>query len=109
MKFAETAILSTQTPLLPQRQTDGVTGKQADITDKIHEKAKEFESVFIAESLKHAKIGMPKDPEIGGSLITDTFDSFMNRALADNIMDQGGFGLAKHISDSLLSNYKIPQ
>ena len=76
---------------------------------KIHEKAKEFESVFIAESLKQAKIGMPKDPEIGGSLITDTFDSFMNRALADNIMDQGGFGLAKHISESLLNTYKIPQ
>ena len=109
MKFAETAILSTQSPSLPIQQTGDAGAKNHDLAKKIHEKAKEFESIFIAESLKHANIGMPKDPEIGGSLITDTFDSFMNRALADSIMDQGGFGLAEHISKSLLSNYKIPK
>lgn len=108
MKFAETAILNTQTPSLPTKQIDESRAKNSDLSNKIHEKAKEFESIFIAESLKHAKIGMPKDPEIGGSLVTDTFDSFMNRALADSIMEQGGFGLAEHISESLLSSYKIP-
>lgn len=109
MKFAETAPLTTQTASLPLNITKPPMAQSDKVADKIHEKAKEFESVFIAESLKHAKIGMPKDPEIGGSLITDTFDSFMNRALADSIMDQGGFGLAKHISDSLKNYTKIPQ
>ena len=70
--------------------------------EKILDKAKEFEAVFIAESLKFAHIGMPKGEEGSDTLITDTFDGFMGRALADNIMSQGGFGLAEQIAKSLL-------
>ena len=108
MKFAETAILQANNMHLDHTNVLNKSVSSQSIKSKIEEKAKEFESVFIAESLKHANIGMPKDPEIGGSLITDTFDSFMNRALADSIMEQGGFGLAKHITESLIHSYQKP-
>ncbi|MEM6603755.1 MAG: hypothetical protein AAF621_06865 [Pseudomonadota bacterium] len=85
---------------LPQKLQDKNAWKE----EQIDKKSKEFEAVFIAESLKHAKIGMPKDSELQGTLVTDTFDSFMTRALADSIVEQGGFGLAEHIKKSLLPN-----
>ena len=72
---------------------------------KIIEKSKEFESVFIAETLKFAKIGgMPKSNG-GDTLVTDTFDGFMNKALAEGIVKQGGFGLADSIAKNLLEQH----
>lgn len=92
--------LSVRTPFLGHSTLD--TNHFSKDQDKaIENKAKEFESVFISESLKHAEIGMPKDPLIQNSLITDTFDGFMTRALADQIVEQGGFGLSEHIEAAL--------
>lgn len=87
----------------PASQKAGID-KDAQIDKKILEKAQEFESVFIAESLKQAHIsGMPKSSG-GDTLITDTFDSFMNKAIADGIVKKGGFGIAEHIAKALIQN-----
>lgn len=91
-------VISPVTPTLEAQPLSPEAVKQ----EKIRDKAKEFEAVFIAESLKFAHIGMPKGEEGSDTLITDTFDGFMSRALADNIMGQGGFGLAEQIVKSLL-------
>lgn len=64
-------------------------------------KAKEFEEVFIADFLKNAKIGMADSSLVSDTKITDTFSTFMNKALAEIIVSQGGFGLTEHITNSL--------
>jgi Rod binding domain-containing protein len=70
----------------------------------IEQKAKELEEIFIADSLKHAKIGMPENEFGIDNKITDTFSSFMNKALAEIIVKQGGFGLTNHITESLIQS-----
>jgi Rod binding domain-containing protein len=68
----------------------------------IEAKAKEFEEIFIADSLKNAKIGMADSSLVSDTKITDTFSTFMNKALAETIVSQGGFGLTEHITNALI-------
>jgi|GEM_PF-5677259 len=76
---------------------DGVSSQE-----HIEQKAREFEEIFIADSLKHAKIGMMDSSLVSDKKITDTFSSFMNKALAETIVSQGGFGLTKQITQALI-------
>ena len=76
---------------------DGISSPEV-----IKAKAREFEEIFIADSLKNAKIGMTDSSLVGDTKITDTFSTFMNKALAEIIVSQGGFGLTEHITQSLL-------
>lgn len=82
---------------------DGVSSPEI-----IKAKAQEFEEIFIADSLKNAKIGMTDSSLIGDTKITDTFSSFMHKALAETIVSQGGFGLSEHIANSLLQTTTQP-
>jgi len=72
---------------------------------QIKAKAREFEEIFIADSLKNAKIGMTDSSLVGDTKITDTFSTFMNQALAETIVSQGGFGLTEQITQSLMHLY----
>jgi Rod binding domain-containing protein len=83
---------------------DGVSSRK-----DIEAKAKEFEEIFIADSLKNAKIGMADSSLVGDTKITDTFSTFMNKALSEIIVSQGGFGLAKHITQSLLQQATLKE
>jgi Rod binding domain-containing protein len=80
---------------------DGVSTKE-----QITKKAREFEEIFIADILKNAKIGMVDSSLVSDTKITDTFSTFMNKALAETIVSQGGFGLTKQISNSLMRTYE---
>ena len=71
--------------------------------DDIRAKAKEFEEVFIADSLKHAKLGM-SGFSMGDTTITDTFSTFMNKSIAEIIVSQGGIGLTDHITQSMIKH-----
>lgn len=95
MRIDNTAILNTLSPT--DKAMDGISSRQA-----IEAKAKEFEEIFIADSLKNAKIGMMDSSLVGDTKITDTFSTFMNKALAEIIVSQGGFGLTEQISQSLM-------
>ncbi len=79
------------------KKPDDIVMRQA-----IEAKAKEFEEIFIADSLKNAKIGMADSSLVSDTKITDTFSTFMNKALAETIVSQGGFGLTEHITHALL-------
>jgi Rod binding domain-containing protein len=92
-----TATLSAKDTQKVTKALDGVSSRQA-----IEAKAKEFEEIFIADSLKNAKIGMADSSLVSDTKITDTFSTFMNQALAKVIVSQGGFGLTEHITQSLL-------
>jgi Rod binding domain-containing protein len=79
---------------------DGVSTQE-----QITAKAREFEEIFIADILKNAQIGMTDSSLVQDTKITDTFSTFMNKALAETIVSQGGFGLTEKISQSLMHAY----
>lgn len=72
---------------------------------KLREAAAQFESVFIAEMLKHAGLGKTPDSLAGGAFTgghgEQTFKSFLTREYADEIAEKGGFGLAEAIYQQL--------
>ncbi|NOX72649.1 MAG: hypothetical protein GXP03_03150 [Alphaproteobacteria bacterium] len=59
-----------------------------------------LESSFIAEMLKSAGVGKPRET-YGGGVGEDGFSSFLVSAQADMIVESGGFGLAEQIFQSL--------
>lgn len=91
---------SYNTVLQNTNSLQAIDGKSA--PEDIIQKAKEFEEVFIADFLKNAKIGMADSSLVSDTKITDTFSTFMNKALSEIIMSQGGFGLAQHVTNSLV-------
>lgn len=63
--------------------------------------AEKLEATFIAEMLKAAGFGEQTN-SFSRSNGEDQFASFHRQALADKIAENGGFGLAEHILQSIL-------
>jgi peptidoglycan hydrolase FlgJ len=88
-------------PILPPSRTVGTTGPDLSVRDAtLRIRARELESVFLAEMLRHA--GSARTPEsFGGGMGEDQFASFLRQAQADAIVRKGGIGLAEHLFNSL--------
>lgn len=84
--------LQTPSTPVPSQKTDGVD-------ERIMEKAREFEAVFVAQMLNYTGMGkaLSKDSGFGG----DAFSSMMLEQYARKIVDNGGFGLAEKIYGQL--------
>lgn len=65
-------------------------------------KAREFESVFVAQMLSHS--GLSKALSQGGGHGSDAFSSMLLEKYADEITSGGGLGLADHIYRQLVDN-----
>ena len=87
-------ILPTQTPstTAPSKNNEGVD-------ERIMEKAREFETVFVAQMLKYS--GMDKAISQESGFGGDAFSGMMLEQYARNIVDTGGFGLAEKIYNQL--------
>jgi len=87
-------ILPTQAPSMtpPSNNNEGVD-------ERIMEKAREFETVFVAQMLKYS--GMDKAISQESGFGGDAFSGMMLEQYAHNIVDKGGFGLAEKIYDQL--------
>ena len=68
---------------------------------KIWKSAQTLEANFMAEMLKSAGLGKPRD-SFGGGAGEDQFSSFLTREYADATVAAGGIGLAQSIYDSLV-------
>lgn len=97
------SLAAEASPLLADRaasaQTDAASASNAQ-DDALRAVAKEFETMFIAEMLKAAKVGETKGPFTGGHG-EEAFRSFLVREYAGAISDQGGFGLADQLYQEL--------
>ena len=69
---------------------------------RLRQVAADLESEFLAEMLKSAGVGAPRDA-FGGGAGEDQFSSFLVRAQADEIVKAGGLGLAQALFESLLA------
>lgn len=84
-------LAATDLPIAPTPQA-GATGDDA----AMRQAAKAFESVFVAEMLKHAKLNEAAGPFSGGQA-EDTFRMLMTREYADQMAQSESFGLASAI------------
>ena len=78
-------------PVAPQE------GQRVD--ERVMDKAREFEAVFIAQMLKYSGMGdaLSKDAGFGG----DAYSSMLLEQYAGKIVENAGFGLAERIYDQL--------
>jgi Rod binding domain-containing protein len=67
---------------------------------KLRDAAEKLESTFLAEMLKSAGFGKPRE-SFGGGTGEDQFGSFLRQAQADEIVKAGGIGLAERLFESL--------
>ena len=75
--------------------------ESAPIDEAIYEKALQFEAVFISQMLKHSGFteALGKNAGFGG----DAFSGMLTQQYAEQITNEGGFGLAKKIYSQLLN------
>jgi flagellar protein FlgJ len=67
---------------------------------KLMDAAKELEASFIAEMLKSAGLGKPRD-SFGGGAGEEQFGSFLREAQAREMVRAGGIGLAERLFEVL--------
>ncbi len=68
----------------------------------LREKAKEFESFFIYQSMELMKPDI--DSEFSGGYAEDMFRHTLNEQMANNVTEAGGIGIADTIYAELLKN-----
>ena len=66
----------------------------------LFEAAKDLEASFLAEMLKSAGFGKPRDTN-GGGIGEDQFGSFLRQEQAKEMVNQGGIGLAQSLYEAL--------
>ena len=67
---------------------------------KLREAAEKLEATFLAEMLKSAGLGKPRDA-FGGGTGEDQFGSFLRQAQAEEMARAGGIGLAESLYEAL--------
>lgn len=79
-----------------------ITGRPGHATDdtRLRDAAVKLESVFLAEMLKSAGFGKPRD-SFGGGAGEDQFGSLLVRAQAEQMARAGGIGLAESLFEAL--------
>ncbi len=68
--------------------------------DALFQAAKNLEASFLAEMLKSAGFGKPRDAN-GGGIGEDQFGSFLRQEQAREMVNQGGIGLAQSLYEAL--------
>ncbi|WP_457649701.1 rod-binding protein [Profundibacter sp.] len=68
--------------------------------DALFQAAKDLEASFLAEMLKSAGFGKPRDAN-GGGIGEDQFGSFLRQEQAREMVNQGGIGLAQSLYEAL--------
>ncbi len=71
---------------------------QSDV--KLREAAQKLEATFLAEMLKSAGVGAPRDT-FGGGAGEDQFASFLREAQAEEMVSAGGIGLAEALFNAM--------
>lgn len=77
---------------------------------QLREVAQDLEAAFLAEMLKHAGFGEPRDQDsFGGGIGEEQFSSMLRDQHANAIAARGGLGLADSIFQSLVRRAEAGQ
>jgi Rod binding domain-containing protein len=68
--------------------------------EKLREAAQKMEATFLAEMLKSAGVGAPRET-FGGGAGEEHFASFLREAQAEEMVKAGGIGLAEALFEAM--------
>ena len=80
----------------PTPRTQSVPGN-ADRNEALWERAKEFEAQFVSEMLEIAKGDAGQGGMFSGGYAESTMRSLLTREQAENVVENGGFGVAEQV------------
>lgn len=83
-------------PAAPQSQTVDLSARDA----ALRRAAEQLEANFLSEMLKGAGIGKAREA-FGGGIGEEQFSSFLRDIYAEDMVAQGGIGLAQSIFEAL--------
>lgn len=90
----------TTIPILPPPQATAHLPDYSQSDEKMREAAQKLEATFLAEMLKSAGVGAPRD-SFGGGVGEEQFASFLREAQAEEMVKAGGIGLAEALFEAM--------
>ncbi|MDX8352860.1 rod-binding protein [Cognatiyoonia sp. IB215182] len=90
----------TLIPALPAPQSNVTLPAYVQEDGKLRAAAEQLEATFLAEMLKSAGLGTPRD-SYGGGIGEEQFGSFLLEAQAKEIVAAGGIGLAEALFEAM--------
>jgi len=91
-----TAAVSNPLPAAP------ISPQEAFTRQRIKDTAKAFEANFLSTAISGMFEGVKPDAPFGGGQGEEAFRSFLNEAMAKQIVHRGGVGLAKTVEREML-------
>ncbi|MCK0095789.1 rod-binding protein [Yoonia sp. F2084L] len=88
------------TPVLPPPRPISALPDYIQTDSKLRSAAQKLEATFLAEMLKSAGLGAPRDT-FGGGVGEDQFSSFLREAQAEEMVAAGGIGLAEALFEAM--------
>lgn len=88
------------TPVLPPPRPISALPDYIQTDSKLRSAAQKLEATFLAEMLKSAGLGAPRDT-FGGGIGEDQFSSFLREAQAEEMVAAGGIGLAEALFEAM--------
>lgn len=76
--------------------------------DEIRRVAEDFEATFLAQMLQPMFAGLPTDGPFGGGNAEATWRGFLVDAMARQVSQGGGIGLADQVQRELLALQTVP-
>lgn len=95
-----TEILMTIVPVLPPPRPAASLPDPLRTDAKLRDAAQKLEATFLAEMLKSAGLGAPRD-SFGGGQGEEQFASFLRDAQAQEMAAGGGIGLAEALFEAM--------
>lgn len=90
----------TTIPVLPPPRPAPNLPDYMQSNPKLREAAEKLEATFLAEMLKSAGVGAPRDT-FGGGHGEEQFGSFLREAQAEEMVKSGGIGLAEALFEAM--------
>ena len=90
----------TTIPVLPPPRPTPNLPEYIQSDTKLREAAQKLEATFLAEMLKSAGVGAPRDT-FGGGHGEEQFASFLREAQAEEMVKAGGIGLAEALFEAM--------
>ncbi len=90
----------TTIPVLPPPRPTPNLPEYIQSDTKLREAAQKLEATFLAEMLKSAGFGAPRDT-FGGGHGEEQFASFLREAQAEEMVKAGGIGLAEALFEAM--------
>lgn len=90
----------TAIPILPPPRPTSAFHDTINADPKLRDAAQKLEATFLAEMLKSAGLGTPRDA-FGGGQGEEQFSSFLREAQAEEMAKTGGIGLAEAIFEAM--------